>query len=49
MLKAFILLLFITSQLLGNDLKKIDKLVEGNQFLSAWIELQKLPKTPDNL
>lgn len=49
MLKALILLLIISTQTIGSNFKKIDKLVEENQFLSAWNELQKLPKTPDNL
>jgi len=49
MLKALVLFLLISSQIVGSDFKKIEELIDKSQYLYAWNEIQKLPKTPENL
>ena len=49
MLKSVFLLLLICWQTIGFSKNKIEEYIEQQQYLTAWNELQKMPKTPENL
>lgn len=49
MLKKTLLFTLVIVQTLMFGQKKIDELVEQQQYLSAWKEIEKLPKNPENL
>ena len=48
-LKSVFLLLLICWQTIGFSKNKIEEYIEQQQYLTAWNELQKMPKTPENL